>query len=88
MPIFYGRRTKVFLFRALLCVCVVMCFMLWGHKSVHPVTLWGLASLLVIKRKCPSHKSLNFKVKAWGKVGIRVRVRGVVVVVMVRVSRK
>ncbi len=54
--------TRYFLF-----VCHVL-LMLWGHKPVHTVTLWGLTSLM-------GTKPLHFSVMTWFKVRVRLRVR-------------
>lgn len=62
------------------CRSVLVLIKLWEQKSVHTVTLWGLAFLTGTKCKTPKRKSLHFRVNTW----FMVRVRQVVVMVMVR----
>ncbi len=53
-------NTHWLILQLIVCVCVWVLLMLWGHKSVYTVTLWGLAFLLGTKRKSPQCKSLKF----------------------------
>ncbi len=56
------------------CVCVCVCrvlLMLWGHKSVYTVSLWGLASLMGTQFKAPLRKPLHFSVMTRFKVRVR-----------------
>lgn len=72
-------KSIVFVEHSQVCVCLHICvlvlLMLWGHKSVYTVTSWGLASLLETNTKCPKHKSLHLRMKAWLKVRVRSKIR-------------